>query len=627
MSRVQKLFFRMDLIDRLTQPANRAFGKLHRLVDKTKTKISGMAQSAQNGFRNIAFGALGLVGAGHAIAGAMAPALEMNRAMGEVASLGVHESELNNLKNTAMNFAEQYGESASEFVSASYDIQSAIGGLANGELAAFTKASGVLAVATKSDASVITDYVGTMYGIFQTQADAMGKAAWVNKLAGQTASAVQMFKTTGSEMAGAFSSLGAGANTAGIAMTEQMAVLGTLQATMSGSEAGTKYRAFLKGVGKAQDKLGMQFTDSAGRMLPMVQILEKLKGKFGAMDKTADSVALQEAFGSSQAVGLIQLLSSKVGGLNSSIAELGNQKGMEKAEEMARAIVDPWDQFAASVRNLRIAMGDLLLPVLNPLIEKMSGGIQTLRKWSVMFPNLSKAVGALALVVLGFVGVMALLSLGAGIAQVAWGGMMIMWAAMTPLIWLKNAALVALSTSWFLVNVVAAAFPGFWLVAALVAVVAGIYLLVKYWDDLKAALGEQEWFKAIVSMVDTVSNKLTELGNSKWFEGLTKAFVFVKNQFMDLVKFIAENNPIQLVADGIGTLVDKLGLGEDISIDETKKSVRESVSNVSVAGMGGGGIQQDIANISNKGNHIENMTVVSPSAVNGASLKDEFEMI
>jgi hypothetical protein len=36
-----------------------------------------------------------------------------------------------------------------------------------------------LAKGTKADVGVITDYVGTMYGIFKNSADQMGKGEWV----------------------------------------------------------------------------------------------------------------------------------------------------------------------------------------------------------------------------------------------------------------------------------------------------------------------------------------------------------------------------------------------------------------------------------------------------------------
>ena len=62
-----------------------------------------------------------------------------------------------------------------------------------------------------------------------------------------------MFKTTGQQMSDAFTAVGANATSAGIGLSEQMAILGQLQATMSGGEAGTKYKAFLSGVGGSKE--------------------------------------------------------------------------------------------------------------------------------------------------------------------------------------------------------------------------------------------------------------------------------------------------------------------------------------------------------------------------------------
>src|SRR5699024_1602034 len=131
--------------------------------------------------------------------------------------------------------------------------------------------------------------MGTMYGIFADEAAKIGKSDWVDKIAGQTALAVKMVKTTGDGMSGAFTAVGAAARSAGIEAAEQFAVLGALQATMSGSEAGTKYKAFLAGVGGAQKALGLTFTDSNGRMLDMVSILNKIKGKYGDVLDVAEA--------------------------------------------------------------------------------------------------------------------------------------------------------------------------------------------------------------------------------------------------------------------------------------------------------------------------------------------------
>ena len=269
----RKIDFILSLVDSVSQPLGRV-----------KTSFSDLASQGQRGITQMGVGMAGMVGTAFALKAAMAPALGQVSALGEVQSLGVTADALELLNQRSLEFSIAYGENATAFVSSAYDIQSAIAGLTGTQLASFTHSSNLLAKATKADAGTITNYVGTLYGIFQKQADAMGKGAWVEQLTGQTATAVQMFKTTGQGMSNAFTALGASAASAGVDAAEQMAILGTLQATMSGGEAGTKYRAFLAGAYGAQDKLGLSFTDSQGRLLPMLDILGKLNDKFGELD-------------------------------------------------------------------------------------------------------------------------------------------------------------------------------------------------------------------------------------------------------------------------------------------------------------------------------------------------------
>ncbi|MCZ5375738.1 hypothetical protein O5698_23345 [Escherichia coli] len=108
--------------------------------------------------------------------------------------MGVAESGLRKLSRAAVDFTMEYGGAAQDFVRAAYDIQSAIAGLTDDELSRFTTASATVAAATKSSSQTITAHMGTMYGIFKDQADAMGKSKWVEQVARQTATAVQMFK-------------------------------------------------------------------------------------------------------------------------------------------------------------------------------------------------------------------------------------------------------------------------------------------------------------------------------------------------------------------------------------------------------------------------------------------------
>lgn len=535
-SATSKLDFVLRLVDQISKPL--------RHVD---TSFSQLGQRGQQGIKQMGLGLAGMVGTAYALKAAMAPALGQNAALGEVASLGVAADALELLNEKSLEFSIAYGTNATAFVSSAYDIQSAIAGLTGTQLATFTGASNLLAKATKADAATITDYVGTMYGIFQKQADSMGKGAWVEQLTGQTATAVQMFKTTGQGMSHAFTALGASAASAGIEAAEQMAILGTLQATMSGGEAGTKYRAFLAGAYGAQEKLGLSFTDSQGRLLPMLSILGKLNDKFGELD-AAETNLISKAFGGKQAMGLITQLLPKTADLANNIDQLGKVKGLEQAGKMADAIADPWERFDSAIMAVRISFGQKLLPTLNPILERLAAGGASVTRWTTLFPNLTRVIGLTVLTVVGLTAGVALMTFVFGVWRTtmvsalallklwnllnlrgalrvlghivmislfvsglvllyAWMGIarggMLLWQAA---IWLTNAAL------W--------ANPVTWIVVGIVALVAVIVAAVYCWDEWTSALMDTAAFKWISEQLTALSNWFDAMGG---WSGMAKA--------------------------------------------------------------------------------------------------------
>ncbi|MDH4207561.1 MAG: phage tail tape measure protein, partial [Anaerolineae bacterium] len=411
--------------------------------------------------------------------------------------------------------AARFGDSATDFVRSAYDIQSAIAGLTGTELARFTTAASVTAKATKASAAEVTGFFGTMFGIFQRQADLMGRAAWVDVLSGQTAKAVQMFKTTGPQMSAAFANLGAAATTMGLSMAEQFTVLGQLQSTMSGSEAATKFRAFLAGAGQAQKALGLSFTDSVGRLLSLPEILERIRAKYGQIDTLAKSDLLKKAFGSEEAVGLVKLLIADTGTLRKNIAEVG-AAGMSTAQGMAATMADPFERLQRSIENVVITWGGFLLPLITPYIDRLTAAGQAVRAWAERFPHLTRltglaAVGVLGLalaasvfrIALGLAGY-ALLPFRAGLvllrsalpiagwlastaAMLAWRGALL---AVQGVLWLAKAALWAF-------NVALWANPITWVVGLIVGMIAAVALAVIYWDDLRAVAGvAADWLLA-----------------------------------------------------------------------------------------------------------------------------------
>tara|TARA_Y100000588_G_scaffold230259_1_gene243980 strand:+ start:159 stop:2264 length:2106 start_codon:yes stop_codon:yes gene_type:complete len=535
----EALRFQVGLIDQISKP-----------LSNIQRQMTDVTNTYRQGTHTMMAGAAGMVGAGFALQQALMPAIEMDRALGEVKSLGVADEQLKQLSDTALEFAVDYGKSASDFVAASYDIQSAISGLGGSELSEFTRASGVLAAATKADTSTITNYVGTMYGIFQNSANEMGKADWVNMLGGQTAKAVQMFKTTGDGMSSAFTSVGAAATSVGVGMTEQMAILGTLHSTMSGSEAGTKYRAFLAGTAKAQEALNMQFTNAQGQMLPMVDILNQIKGRYGETISVAEAAELSKAFGTQEATAMIQLLMQNTDGLATSINELGKVKGLDVAEQMAGAMTDQWERLEQGVFAISAAFGAVLLPAILPVVGGMAEGATAIVQWTQMFPNLTKYIGFATIAILGAAAAGGAFTLMMGVGKQAMATYMLTMKMFTGVSFLLTKGMAALRVAVLAANIAIAANPIILVVGAVVAAIAAVGALIYYWDDLKASFGDTTWFQVLEGAITLITMPFKTM-----FEFVKAGWQWVMSGFTDTSGFAFIGQMVSWLKGGFENLV------------------------------------------------------------------------
>jgi len=533
MAWMEKLMMQVALVDQVTKP----LAGINAQMDK-------VSKAGRQGWSNMAMGATTLAAGGLAVQAALGPAIEMDRALSEVASLDVQKDVLGALGREALKLSVQYGNSATEIVRSSYDIQSAIAGLEGNELPAFTRASTTLAKATKADTATITNYMGTMYGIFEQQAKMMGKANWVEDLAGKTATAVQMFKTTGQGMADAFGAIGANATAAGISMNEQFAVLGQLQATMSGGEAGTKFKAFLAGVGGAQKALGMQFTDAAGNMLPVLTVLDKLKARYGDTLSVAEGDELKKAFGSDEAVSMIKLLMTNTKGLATNINALANTHGMGKAEQMAAAMTDQWQRVEQAWFAIRAAAFGVVLPAINAVVGAFADGANDVLRWTHLFPNLTKVISYAALAIVGLSMVTGTWMLVAGVAKLATLGLGIAWSIIIAPLNLLKAGLASFRAIMLAVNIAMYANPIGLIIAGIVLLIGAVAAVIYYWDDLKKTLADWGVFDAIQSMID----------------GAVAGWA----SFMQL---LGNLSPFQLLGRAVDWLIEKLNLIPGVNIE------------------------------------------------------------
>ncbi|RON41802.1 phage tail tape measure protein [Pseudomonas brassicacearum] len=670
--RSASLAFILSLTDKVTAP-----------LGKVKMGFSDLAEQSEKHIKSIGLGLGGLTAAVVGIQQSMAPALEVNRALGDVRSLGVAEDALTALNSKSLEFAVNYGENAREFVASAYQIDGAIKGLVGNQLATFTNASNLVAKATKTDAATMGEYVGTLYNLQKSQADAMGKGAWVEKLGGQTALAVQLFRTSGAAMKDAFKEAGAIATTAGVDLAEQMAVIGTLSSTMEGGDAGGRYKAFFENIGAASEKLGMKFTDQQGKILPIMSILDKLQGKFGDLTSASAGAKLMEAFGGEGAQ-VIGALAKDTGRLRDGLDQLGKVRGLEKAEQMAQAMVDPWQQWASLVEVMRVVFGQVLIPVLSPFMNKMVEIGKTLVRWSQLFPNITRVIGITALTIMTIIGAMSLLTLTVGIAKMTWLGLLTVWKVLN-MTGLRSVAMfiyhtvmviafgagLALMYTWmglvrtgmllwqgaiWLVNAALLANPIVWIVIGVIALVAAVAAAISFWDEWTTALLNSEAFKWVSAQLQALSDWFNSMGGwsgmakAAW-DGIVSIFHKAVNGLIELLNSIPGVNiearfggmPEVPGIDAATNAADKATAGQKVQqsinaadtataaqkAQQTINAAIPSISPTRPTAVPPGGLLTSIQNNSNsqnKGVHVENMTIQNSKPMNPLEMENMMAM-
>ncbi len=307
-------------------------------------------------------------------------------AQGEIRSLKIDDPGIEAITAKAKAFSDQWaGTTTGDFIRASYDIKSGIASLGDAAVGEFTRIAALTGAATKASTAQMTSLFASGYGIYRKQFEAFGASTvegWQRLSAEERdikfgeyfsagiATSVRAFKTNGQEMSAAISALGATATSANVPFAEQLSILGHLQATMSGSEAATKYRAFLNAASKAGEALSLTFLDANDQLRSMPEILEELRGKYGDTLDAVEAAELQKAFGTEEAVALIKLLYPEVDALKASMGSLDDslRGGMTTTEEMARAIqqgpVAVFGLFGQRLGNLSAAVGKLFAPAM-----------------------------------------------------------------------------------------------------------------------------------------------------------------------------------------------------------------------------------------------------------------------
>ena len=372
-----------------------------------------------------------MLGVGTALAGFAALTVKSTnattKALGEMASLGFND--LKSLEKAAQDFSNQFaGITKSDFIAAAYDIKSGIASLSDTAVGEFTKIAALTAKATKASVSEMTSLFATGYGIFKDFYGDLSDFEFGELFSGGISAAVRAFKTTGPEMAAAISNIGAMATSALVPLEEQLSVLGMLQATMSGAEAGTRYRAFMKSAAEAGEQMGISFVDAGNNLLPIPQILERIRGKYGETVDAVEKMEMMKAFGRIEALTVVDLLMPKIDALKGNISDLGSamRGGTATTLEMATAMnVDLGAVFGLlkqRVHNTFEVLGKAILPVVIPIVNAVSKAALAFQKWAASHPLLLKLGMGVALIGGALLVMVGGLALAGGMLQLSMAG-------------------------------------------------------------------------------------------------------------------------------------------------------------------------------------------------------------
>ncbi|MCM1161491.1 MAG: phage tail tape measure protein [Roseburia sp.] len=467
MDSVFRLSVVMGMQDNLTAPLT---GVTNSVKDTTK-KLDDAFGTVQK-----AGAALAGVGAGITTAciATVTSTFNTQDALGELSSLGV--TDLKAVENAAKSFSDTWaGTTKSDFITASYDIKSGIASLTDEGVAQFTELAALTGKATKSTTEEMGSLFATGYGIYKGAYENMSDLEFGEMFSAGISTAVKNYKTAGSEMASAISMLGATATNNKISMEEQLAILGQLQTTMSGSEAATKYKSFLNTAASAGEKLGLSFVDANNQLMSTPEILAQLQTKYGDTIDAVEKQQIKEAFGTDEAVAMIDLLYNDIDGLTSGIDSLGEsmKQGIGVTEGMAEAInntpAQKFEVLKQKIHNNVEELGNGLLPVVNDTMDKVSGLIQKGSDWISNNQQTVQTIMNIALK-LGVV----LIVLGTVIGVVGTVGKTVLAA--------KN-AIKAVKSAWTVLSGAFAASPVGWVVIGIVALVAAFVLL---WNKSEA---------------------------------------------------------------------------------------------------------------------------------------------
>ena len=231
-------------------------------------------------------------------------------------------------------------------------------------------------------------------------------------------------------------------------------------ADISGSDIGTVEKGIkglttamddaAKGVGlgkEAFEELGIEVTDSEGKLRGTVDVIKEIATKLSAIDNPTKQAALaMDMFGAKAGPQLLPLLKAGEGGIEDLMAkakELGITMSTEAASSAAE-FTDRVTDLKGSLAGAGRSIAEVLIPALIPMIEKVTEIVGKVVAWTQENPKLVATIIKVAAII----GVIAAVGGPIMMAVAAFGGIATAVTAIISPIGLVIAAVVGLAVAW-----------------------------------------------------------------------------------------------------------------------------------------------------------------------------------
>lgn len=504
-----------------------AWGQLQTKLNETGQRLQDVGNNLQSSGAQIA-ASFGVASAaiGGALGSAVKKSADFEAQLSRVGAVAdATPAELEKLKQAALDLGATTSKSATE-VAQGMEIMGQMGYSTNQILAAMP---GVIAAAEASgeDMALVADTVSAALNSFGLEASEASRVADVlAQAANDSAAGIQDMQYTFKYAAPVAKSLGISLEELAAA-TEIMANNG-----IRGEQAGTTLRGALirlsdppKEAREALAELGIQVTDSQGRMLPFGDIIGQLSEKTKNMSNAQKLAALSTIFGTEAASGMLTVIEAGPQKLDSLTKSLQNSSGASKeaAEKMKNNLKGALEELGGAIETAQISIGDALAPAIRVVAEAIQGLFNAFNSLPTGMQRFIAIGAAISAVLLGIVASIGIVLSIIGTAMQGFGALASVMAGAGGMAGVFSSAIAVITG------------PVGIAIGAIAGLVAIGVVLYKNWDEIKAFLSATwEGIKATAVVVwDGLKTYFTRISNiyktifSTMWEGIKTVVITV----------------------------------------------------------------------------------------------------